>query len=535
MGAVAGLAIGLSLVAGSGLPEATAKPSELQVSFLPPGMLLHGEEVRLSAFATVESGEVSATGDLYVRGGDHGSFTRVRMSGDSMLTAKVPTSALEGSVLETYVVVTNRVSGDTVSVPASGRHRPYRSWIADDPAAIDLGEHRFGHVRKPEAVVVDADVGTGRGEVGIACPPEGLCDAPLSFDVGPDGTVWVADVHNSRLESWGSGDPGTAGRTIRLDYAPADLAVAPDGTIYVWGADAGVGMRVHAISPSGAERWSAPALTNIFNDHVRIVPGGAPSLRSSQFGWLPAVDALGDPITPDAQRRQAERDQPADPDLRLVVTSTCVLVPACDQPRDARVALVGNDGDLRAAWLVSGLDVMVDEPEDATPAVVQGDPVLVSALYDFDRHLKEYEVLRLGPGGSIADRFSLGRGVLNGDVAVTSVRVGPDGAVYQMQYDVEHPEAGMQIARYRLAGPSPSPSPTPTPTSTATTPTPSASTTSSASAGAPASAKEPDTAGGWPAAAWVGASLVGAAIVGAAVAAVWWRRRRARPPNLLGG
>jgi hypothetical protein len=40
------------------------------------------------------------------------------------------------------------------------------------------------------------------------------------------------------------------------------------------------------------------------------------------------------------QRQGALRDQPVSPDLSLVVTSSCILDTSCDDPRDARVALV---------------------------------------------------------------------------------------------------------------------------------------------------------------------------------------------------
>jgi hypothetical protein len=519
----AALAIGLLLVA-SPCQGAHAEPSSFDVSFLPPGLLLRGEEVTFSAFVASATGE-AARGDLFVRGDQQTSFSRVPLSGDSPLTARVPAAVLAGSVLDSYVVVVDQISGESVTVPSAGRKGPHRSWIVEDPMTVELRRHRFGHIRQPDAIVVDAAPGDGRGEIGIACPPEGICDSPQSFDVAPDGTVWVADIHNNRLVSWMAGTPGKASRTIPLDYAPADLAVAPDGAIYVWGSDPGVGMRIHAVSPNGTQRWSAPAVSDIFNDHVRI-QAWTPYLRSSQFGWIPLADADGDPIGLTKQRKGALRDQPLALDQRLVITSTCALDVDCEEPHDARVALVEGADTLQAAWLVTSPDVLVAEPEDAIPSVVEGDPVLVSALYDFDKHLKEYEVLRLGADGSVLDRFSLGRGVVNGDIAVTNVRIGTDGDVYQMQYDLSHPELGMQIARYELAG-SPSPTPTESPTPPPTTVSPTAG---SPSLETPTGSAHAPAAGGWSTAAWIGVSL-GGLLAGLGTTAFWLRRR---PPRTTG-
>jgi hypothetical protein len=527
------LAIGLLLVAGP--PKAHAETSGFTVSFLPPGLLLQGEKVSFTAYADSETGEISPTGDLFVRGEHQTSFTRVGLSsGDLSLTARVPAAALAGSVLDSYVVVVDRITEESVTVPAAGQAGPYRSWIVEDPLTVQLKNHRFGHIREPDAIVVDAAVGHGRGEIGIACPPngEGPCDAPQSFDIAPDGTVWVADGHNSRLVSWTAGTPGKASRTIPLDFGPADLAVAPDGIIYVWGPDPGVGMRIHALSPDGTLLWEAPTVSDIFNDHVRI-QAGTPYLRSAQFGWIPVANGDGDPIGLSQQRKGALRDQPLAFDQRLVVTSTCVLDGNCDEPHDARVALVGDAGTLQAAWLVTSPDVLVAEPEDAIPTVVDGDPVLVSALYDFDKHLKEYEVLRLGADGSVIDRFSLGRGVVNADIAVTNVRIGPDGHVYQMQYDASHPELGMQVARYALAvspTPSPTQSATSSPVESATPPPTTVSPTGpgSASVATPTGSAQAPATGGWSTAAWIGTSLGGLAVVAGVVTALWLRRRSGR-------
>ena len=146
--------------------------------------------------------------------------------------------------------------------------------------------------------------------------------------------------------------------------------------------------------------------------------------------------------------------------------------------------------------------------------------MVVFPVYDFKTHLKEEEVLSLSRNGGTLDRFSLAD-ELPSILPVTDIRVGPDGALYQMQVDSK---SSLKIARYSLeaaatSSPSLSASPSPSVTSTPGTPgtdaTPSAvghSVTSGASAGTtPAS--------------WLPISVAVMVFAGALVGAVWLRRR----------
>jgi hypothetical protein len=148
------------------------------------------------------------------------------------------------------------------------------------------------------------------------------------------------------------------------------------------------------------------------------------------------------------------------------------------------------------------------------PAVIDGDPVLVFAVYDFDRHLMEHQIVVLSPSG-IGQRFSLDRGWWRGSEVVTGILVGPDGDLYQLQTD---PTFGLRIARYSLEAAS-SPSPTPTTTSSSV-PSPSLPT-----AAAPAASQS----GGPSSLTWLTLGVAGVALVGVPALILWWRRRRAAP------
>jgi hypothetical protein len=211
------LLTGVSVAALSGVPGAMAAPGqptrvlaapragvEPGSSAPPPGLLRPGEQVTLSAHAYTLSGRLPV-GAAYVRRGTHEAFTRLalRFSG-SGTTVRVPARFLKGAVFEDYVVIRDPAGGKPATLPARGSAAPYRSWIVPQPVTIALGTHVFGKLRKPQAIVARASVGSGPGQVGFDHEPE-FNAGPTSFDVSRNGTVWVADTWNKRLLAYAPG------------------------------------------------------------------------------------------------------------------------------------------------------------------------------------------------------------------------------------------------------------------------------------------------------------------------------------------
>jgi hypothetical protein len=71
---------------------------------------------------------------------------------------------------------------------------------------------------------------------------------------------------------------------------------------------------------------------------------------------------------------------------------------------------------------------------------------VVATVYQFQQHLMEHVVLRLSKNDGVVRRFNLGEGT-RGGAEVTNIRVGWDGAFYQLQGS---PETGIRVARYSL-------------------------------------------------------------------------------------
>ena len=122
-----------------------------------------------------------------------------------------------------------------------------------------------------DRVQVFALGGSPRQTIGGPGDGPGQFNAPGGVAVAPDGTLFVADFYNQRIQQlrpdgtfvrqWGT--TGEVGVLAGQFNYPTDAALAADGTLYV--AD-GYGDRIQAFNPDGAfsHRWGGPFAMNIF-------------------------------------------------------------------------------------------------------------------------------------------------------------------------------------------------------------------------------------------------------------------------------
>ena len=388
-------------------------------------------------------------------------------------------------------------------------------------ATVFLGAHRFGRVREPDAVVARAEVGSGRDRVGLSCPPpggQGRCEGPTSFDIAPDGWVWVLDDANKRLLGWSPGHPLTPSRTIRLSFAPSDMAIGPDGTFYVSGTPLypGFHLSLYAIARDGRQLWREWLFSAGFNSPIRMGPRGILYSKDSRYGWAPAIGVDGRPLSKTEQRRHVQSYTPTPAGFQLALTGVGLSEVGVGS---WRVGLATDRGKVLRVWRITSTEGL-GVPDISTPAMVGKYPVVVFPVYNFKKHLKEEEVLSLSRNGGTLDRFSLAD-LLPSISPVTDIRVGPDGALYQMQVDSK---SSLKIARYSLeaaAASSPSPSVSPGPSVTSTPGTPATNATPSAVGPSVRSR----TSAGITSASWLAISVAIVVFAGALVGAVWLRRR----------
>ena len=258
------LLAGLAAIAGAGTaPSTAAGRVRLSPYHEPPWLIQRGKPVTL-AYALLDR---SVKGTLYVRNSLRGSYTplslargaycpgdpidaaamrRDKVCGDA-LVAHVPATLTAGSKLFYYAVLRDPSSGRSATVPVGGAERPQQVWIVDRFLATSLGAHRFGHLRTPDAIVARS----GPNGVGLTCcadPPGG--DGPSSFDIAPNGSIWVLDRLKHRLLVWRAGHPARPVRSVTLprNLDISDFALGQNGTIFIRAgdtADLGKGNKDH--------------------------------------------------------------------------------------------------------------------------------------------------------------------------------------------------------------------------------------------------------------------------------------------------
>jgi hypothetical protein len=330
---------------------------------------------------------------------------------------------------------------------------------------VQLGTHRFGHLRAPSAVVAHAgpqDVGFECGKPSACQPPEpsaeGGCgcidvlpQGPSSFDVGRDGSIWLLDIVNNRLVVWRRGQAARPARTIALPRTESvgDFALGRDGTIYLIATPSGAGQRkLWALARTGRVRWQAPltrALSNARDAQLRIGPDGSVYVVRRDEGrgltWTALTTPEGRPL-PLSRQRTGSPFQPLASGLRLLETQPSA--------REIHFALADRAGKIVRAWRVTSRTALGEVR--AAPALVGSDLVVAVDVTQQSQGklLWEHLILRLGPGGAVKQRFTLDARAAwdpDGTTVSTALRVGPDGRLYQLRTD---PKTGASIARYSL-------------------------------------------------------------------------------------
>lgn len=407
---------------------------------------------------TIYSGSEAVRGTLFVRNDRLKSFTRLPLRHSNNYRVRVPNRLIRGKRLFYYATFTDPRAHHSLRLPARGTAK---AWILNKPFVVRLGTHQFGETKAPEAVVARASA----NDVSWDISPE-FRNGPQTFQVGADGSVWLEDSFANRLLAWNQGAPDRFARSVPVPYGAgiSDVAFGPAGSVYV--------TKVLSDRPglvldrldgaTGTVIWEAP-LAGAFEGRpdgntypatgrgspLRVGPDGTlyclvlMGRPGDEWGWMPVATPSGKPLSPKAQLRGNRWPyQPAAAGLRLVGGE--VYTPRDDMaPHEIRYALVDRRDRVVRSWRVlSATEMNFHRP---VPALAGADPVIV---IDFMTGTQwEYEVLRLGPHGAVA-QFSLPRAVF-GDTSLTDVRVGPDGKLYQLSTSMQN---GIAISRYSLAG-----------------------------------------------------------------------------------
>jgi hypothetical protein len=332
--------------------------------------------------------------------------------------------------------------------------------------AVQLGAHRFGHLRAPDAIVARA----AAKNVGFECGRPSACgesehstgagcgcidvlpQGPTSFDVARDGSIWVLDGVNNRLLVWRAGSPARTARAVRLprNLGLGDFALGPRGLIYLSATPRGSGHRkLWALTRTGRVRWQASLAVADRNDvPLRMGPDGvlyaAGRRVDGRPAWTPLTTPAGRPLPLAQQRHRTTGFQPLGGGLRLVASER--------SSHEVRFTVSNRAGRTVHAWRVTSRTGVAYAWRALTPALVDGDLVVP---FDVSRQDKttfrwEHMIVRLGVDGGARRRFALDAQAAwdpDGSTVLTPLRVGLDGRLYQLRSD---PSTGVSVARYSL-------------------------------------------------------------------------------------
>jgi hypothetical protein len=400
-GGLAGIVTGAVIATAAPRAHQQGEPvpeigSMIDAAHVPPLLTLPGESVTLryaivcpASDAAPFAGTCDASGDVYIRAGSSGPFTRLPLrrtedSTEGRYAVDVPASIAGSHEGFTYfAVLRNNDTGATVTVPSGGADAPQRSLPLDHAATVRLGAHRFGEVRHAEERVVAAPWGSAVGEVGLGGSPGGLRMGPSSFDVAADGTIVVLDGENSRLERWTTRAVSTVHADV--DGAADDMALAPDETVYFVG-----GGRVPALRHLGRDgrTLGVEPLVDRTWSQLRMGPDGPLVQQEPSEQWLEAAPGLGR----EKQARSGRAGRTLSDSSEIVVLRTGV--------GELRVARAVN-GRVRAAWRVLS-DTPLGEVQLAEPS---GSGVVV-VVKTYTDTADEFLVLVLN-GRGVVRQFSI--------------------------------------------------------------------------------------------------------------------------------
>ena len=447
--AVAGVATGvLAMWLGVISPLVAAPSGRLTAVHSAPALVADGEVTDLSILVGCpwssenedQGRSVDQTCDLtatlWLREGRSGAFRPIDLdaSGDPWLRHHVVSGndRLDGSAY--WFEVTDKSSGQTVTLPADGAEHPFRLWVLDPDRAMRAALPESGHTKRvADETVAHLAWGSGESAVGLSVPPpgaDGEISGPQSFDVAPDGTVLVLDTVNRRVLSAGHG----RSPTVLVDgLSPASLdIVANGGGAFVLAAPGG-GASIRSFGIDGTQGSAIDLPLDRRPTAVTMTPAGVFARSLASDMWMDLSSALQSNNGPGTSVALVES-----PGRPVVGGASLVTRVAGDE---LRVAEIQGDRIIRW-WSVTDLDGTMGPLMDVS--VDNG--ALTFVTFEAGESSDEFRAVRVDNSGIL-------RSILldaSGAVAVRTnrpIRISGN-AVYQLAPG----SAGVDVLRYDLGG-----------------------------------------------------------------------------------
>jgi hypothetical protein len=392
-GAVGGAVVGVGMLSGAAPASApVVRPEILHVA---PALVEAGADLALGASTVCDAGGTPSCDVVeaaaLVRPADATSWSRIpgRATGNGFRFV-VPASLVPPDGLS-YRLAFRTADGAEVDYPPAD-DASVRVVTTEGLPEIALPPVRWSEVRAPDGVALSATFGSGKGQVLRREPahPDQLPEGPSSFDVGPDGSVYVVDPLAGAVEVYSR--RGAFRRSIPLPArAPMDLAVGADGSLAL--STLGMDAQAFEVAPDGRVIGRYPVGYGVVARVAATASG--PRVLVGPAQWAPVRSVPGIPLSGARQ---------ADGQTSAVARSDGSIGVSGELP-GGRVAVAWTDPDgtrsgavLRLpAGLRAGTDYFVRPTRDGGAVVARG-------LWN-DRHFA-VGLIRLAPSGALRS-FSL--------------------------------------------------------------------------------------------------------------------------------
>ena len=392
-----GAALGLQFISSDStdpraepMAGSTSSGAQIDVLHNPPLLFAPGEEVELRYRVVCPpppdptTDLCEPTGVVHLTSVDGQQMSlRLQPGGptrEDELYAAVPASVTAAGPFTYWAQLRDIGSGATAQLPAAGSDAPMTASPVIEPVVVELGKTDFSH-QVDGQVVASGGWGSGPREFGR----DEIGMGPTSFDVAPDGSIWILDHFNARLAVFES---PTSRRNVKVNVAGDNpyIAIEPDGTIDVLYPSRplyGSGTQVHRFHPVGGQPFQRIRIAG--DGASRIQPlGDDVYAHGYDEQWMPViVDDQG--LTKAQQRQAAAPGQPVPGGRRVTVK----LV----DESEMRVSLLSGKATL-GSWVVHS-DTWLGAIHMAEP-LGKDLIVVVTQWTNTDR---QYRILRLTAQG----------------------------------------------------------------------------------------------------------------------------------------
>lgn len=298
-GVVAGAAVGAALFTGAA-PPAPRGPQP-QILHAAPALVTAGRTVVLSAAAVCDAPErpscrVQAASALVRPAGTSG-WTRVPgRAGGGGFRFSVPGTLIPDQGFS-YWLGFRTGAGALVAYPPAAGSAAFRVLTTAGLPTRSLAPFAWDDLREPDGLALRLPYGSRDGQVGRAGGrPEEPREGPSSFDVRPDGSIYVADWVNDRIQVFGPRG------TFRTSYPaphhlPMDLAVATSGRVFL--SDLRMDGRSFELSKEGRLLGTYPIAFGV-PSRISAVTGD-PRVLVGPSQWTAVRAGVGVPLSAERQ------------------------------------------------------------------------------------------------------------------------------------------------------------------------------------------------------------------------------------------